>query len=78
MQFCCFKCGKIVDFTAAVPIGPRNGCPKCNADLHCCRNCQFYDPAQLNQCSEPQAEWVRDKETANLCEFFQPNPLLLA
>ena len=78
MQFCCFKCGKLIDVTAAAPIGTRDGCPKCDADLHCCRNCRFYDPAQHNQCAETQAEWVRVKEAANLCGYFQPNPVLLA
>ena len=46
-------------------------CPKCAAYLHCCRNCRFYDPNAHNQCREPQAEWVQDKEMANFCDFFE-------
>lgn len=42
------------------------------AYLHCCRNCRFYDPNAHNQCREPQAEWVKDKEMANFCDFFEP------
>lgn len=45
-------------------------CPHCAQDLHCCRNCRFYEPATSNQCSEPQADGVTDKERSNLCEFF--------
>lgn len=47
-------------------------CPKCLSYLHCCRNCRFYDPNAHNQCREPQAEWVKDKEAANYCDFFEP------
>lgn len=25
-----------------------------------------------NKCAEPAAEWVRDKEKGNFCEFFTP------
>ncbi|MFQ5877065.1 MAG: hypothetical protein ACE5JH_05170 [Acidobacteriota bacterium] len=45
-------------------------CPHCSRDLHCCLNCRFHDPAVSNQCSEPQAEPVLDKERANFCEYF--------
>ncbi|MGA8185577.1 MAG: hypothetical protein WB819_18275 [Terriglobia bacterium] len=56
----------------------RDTCPNCDADLHCCRNCRFYDPGKHNECAETQAEWVRDKEASNYCGYFQPNPVLLA
>lgn len=47
-------------------------CPQCASYLHCCRNCHFFAPAAHNQCREPQAEWVKDKEAANFCDYFQP------
>ena len=78
MQFSCSKCGKVIDYSAAAPVGKRDVCPKCDADLHCCKNCRHYDPAKHNQCAEPQAEWVRDKDAANHCDYFSPNPVLLA
>jgi len=56
----------------------RDTCPACDTDLHCCRNCRFYDPGKHNECTETQAEWVRDKEASNYCDYFQPNPVLLA
>jgi hypothetical protein len=40
--------------------------------LRCCRNCRFYDPGAPQQCREPQAEPVRDKEAGNYCDFFEP------
>lgn len=46
-------------------------CSKCRMSLKACKNCRFHDPAAHNQCREPAAEWVRDKELANFCEFFE-------
>ncbi len=40
--------------------------------MHSCRHCRFFAPGRSNQCSEPQAEWVRDKERANFCGYFAP------
>ncbi len=39
--------------------------------LHCGHNCHFYDPVAHNQCREPQADWVKDKEMANFCDYFE-------
>ena len=41
--------------------------------MHCCKNCRFFDPGKNNQCSETQAEWVRDKLKANFCDYFEAN-----
>jgi hypothetical protein len=78
MQFNCWKCGEAIQVPAGDKVGNRGACPKCDADLHACRNCQFYDRSKNNQCREPQAEWTRDKEAANYCDYFQPNPTLMA
>ena len=51
--------------------GRNQTCPKCSSYLHCCCNCRFHDPAAHNQCREPQAEWVKDKEMANFCDYFE-------
>jgi hypothetical protein len=72
MTFPCWKCGETIQLAAGNRIGSRDTCPRCDADLHSCRNCDFYDPSKNNQCSEPQAEWVRDKEAANYCDYYRP------
>ena len=41
--------------------------------MHCCKNCRFFDPGKNNQCSEPQAEYVRDKVRDNFCDYFEAN-----
>jgi hypothetical protein len=45
-------------------------CPNCQSDLHCCKNCTFYDKTVHNQCRETQAEWTANKEKANFCDYF--------
>jgi hypothetical protein len=67
----CWKCGREIDTTERV--GFRDYCPGCDRALHSCRNCDFYDPAYNNQCREPMAERVVDKERANFCEYFSPS-----
>jgi hypothetical protein len=64
----CWRCGTAID--ARQRVGRRDACPRCAADLHCCRNCGFHDPSMHNQCREPQAERQVDKERGNFCEWF--------
>ena len=78
MFFNCWKCRRKIECPSGSRVGTRDTCPRCGSDLHACLNCQFYDPAKHNQCAENQAEWVRHKEAANYCDYFRPNPTLLA
>lgn len=65
----CHRCGAGIG--ALERVGRRDVCLSCGADLHCCRNCEFHDPARHNQCREPQAERQVDKERGNFCEYFR-------
>ena len=51
-------------------VGRRDTCPWCEADLHCCLNCAFYDTHYADACREPNAEPVSEKDRSNFCEFF--------
>lgn len=64
----CYRCG--TDIGRLERVGRRDRCLTCDADLHCCRNCQFYDPTRNNHCREPQAERQVEKEAGNFCDFF--------
>lgn len=64
----CHFCGSELDMEGRV--GRRDQCPFCGRDLHICLNCRFYDPGAYNQCHEPQAERVVDKERSNFCDYF--------
>jgi len=66
----CFACDTSIDLAPGDRVAFRATCDGCNADLHCCRNCGFHDPGAQNQCREPGAEWVGDRERANHCEDF--------
>lgn len=65
----CFSCGKELEITERV--GRQETCPQCGADFHCCRNCRFYDTTAYNECHEPVAERVLEKEKANFCDYFE-------
>jgi hypothetical protein len=36
--------------------------------------CEFFDTAAPQQCREPVADLVSDKQRANFCGYFQINP----
>jgi hypothetical protein len=65
---CCHSCKKPVE--ADGRVGRADTCPHCDADLHCCLNCRFYDAGSHNKCREAQAERVVDKESSNFCDYF--------
>jgi hypothetical protein len=66
----CFHCGRQIELKQRVDF--REMCPGCDRSLHVCLNCDFYDTTFNNQCREPQAERVVDKDRANFCEYFSP------
>jgi hypothetical protein len=66
----CWKCSEEIKPRERIEI--HADCTRCGAALHCCRNCRFYDPEYHNQCREPMAERVVDKERFNFCEYFAP------
>lgn len=46
-------------------------CPDCHGDLHCCRNCIYYEKGSHFDCHETVDECVNDKEKANFCDSFK-------
>jgi|SRR5882672_6453255 len=64
----CRACG--AEISSAERIRRTDECPACASDLHSCRNCRHFNPKVHNQCEEPVAEWVSDKERANFCDYF--------
>ena len=47
-------------------------CPACKRAVHACKNCKFYKPGYANDCTEPVAEYVTEKDRANFCDYFEP------
>ena len=64
----CHRCGREPQLLSE--LERTDSCPFCQSDLKCCLNCRLFDPTANNQCREPQAEWVPEKDKANFCEFF--------
>jgi hypothetical protein len=69
--FFCFNCQK--EIVLLGKPGRRDECIHCRADVHVCKNCEFYDPKVYNECREPSADVVLEKERANFCDFFTPH-----
>jgi hypothetical protein len=68
----CHACGHRLDVAGSERIGFAEVCEACSADLHCCANCAHHDASAYNECREPGAERVSDRERANRCEYFRP------
>ena len=47
-------------------------CPKCNAELHCCKQCTHFEPSTRFQCLKPIPARIPYKDKANECELFSP------
>ena len=67
----CWKCGASLA-EVPVPFARTAECPRCRADLHVCRMCEFFDPGVRRGCREPVAEEVSDRERANFCGYLVP------
>ncbi len=65
----CYQCGEKLN--AGSTVGRRDVCPSCGSDVHVCLNCRFYDPGSYNDCREPQAERVVEKDRSNFCDYFE-------
>jgi len=64
----CHACLKGLEIKT--PVGRREICSFCGADLHCCLNCAFHEIGAYNDCREPQAERVIEKNRSNFCDYF--------
>ena len=64
----CFNC------STPLPNGTAfNGtCPKCNAALHCCKQCAHFEPSTRFQCLKPIPVRIASKDKANECALFSP------
>ena len=65
----CWNCG-----TELTPLdyGRADTCTKCGRDTKVCKGCIFYEKGINNDCREPQADRVVEKERSNFCDYFKP------
>jgi hypothetical protein len=69
----CYRCGASLD-ALTLPLARLDECPKCHAQMHVCRMCTRFAPRLPKGCTEDDAPEVRDKKSANFCDYFKPNP----
>ena len=62
----CNACGA----QAQANINFDSTCPKCNGDLHTCRQCSFFDPSARFECTKPIVARIMNKNARNMCELF--------
>jgi ubiquitin len=68
----CAACGA----KAPPNIGVESSCPKCNADLHTCRQCTYFDPAARFECRKSIPARIVNKNARNTCELFAPRTVV--
>lgn len=68
----CWRCGEELT-ELRFPVSRREECPECRAEIHVCKQCEYYDARVANTCREDRAEYVSDKEKANFCDYFKAN-----
>ncbi len=63
----CANCG------ALLPKGfdPNAQCPRCNFELHCCKQCVHFDTSTRWECTRPILARVSPKDARNQCTFYE-------
>lgn len=67
MRARCPTCGAVL----APGFDPNGKCPRCNAELHCCKQCVHFDTAARFECTQPIPERIAKKDARNDCTFFE-------
>ena len=62
----CASCGA----KAPNVISLETTCPKCNGDLHTCRQCTYFDPGSHFECRKTITARIVNKNANNKCELF--------
>jgi hypothetical protein len=69
----CYRCGESLA-ALTLPLARLDECLKCRAQLHVCKMCTRFTTRIPKGCTEEDAPEVRDKKSANFCDYFKPNP----
>ena len=70
----CYKCGTVIHIDHIERIPRSEECPKCFAAVRSCMMCEFYDTKAYNECREPMAERITEKEKSNFCDYYKFGP----
>lgn len=64
----CYNCANTL--LPGVDFGTQ--CPKCAAQLHCCKQCSHFEPSTRFQCMKPIPVRIAVKDAQNECTLFSP------
>jgi hypothetical protein len=67
MRARCSNCGAVL----APGFDVNAGCPRCQSDLHCCKQCVHFDTGKQFECNQPISEGIAKKDATNNCTFFE-------
>ena len=71
MDILCFSCHKNYEIDESRAVARNEECNHCGAATRCCKMCDFYDENSFNECREPMAERISEKEKPNFCNYFR-------
>jgi len=63
----CANCGAVL----TPGFDPNGTCPKCQFELHCCKQCRFFDSGAQFECTQPIQERISPKDAKNSCTFYE-------
>ena len=63
----CSNCGAVL----APGFDPNGQCPRCKFELHCCKQCRFFDTGARFECMKPIPERISPKDAKNNCTFYE-------
>ena len=63
----CSDCGAVL----TPGFDPNGQCPKCHLELHCCKQCRFFDTGAQFECTQPIRERISPKDARNNCTFYE-------
>ena len=63
----CHRCGHLVNTVILV----NTACAKCGVALHCCAQCESFDPGARYECMQPITARVTPKDAFTTCQHFE-------
>jgi hypothetical protein len=63
----CHRCGHLVNSVILV----NTACAKCGVALHCCAQCESFDPGARYECMQPITARVTPKDAFTTCQHFE-------
>jgi predicted RNA-binding Zn-ribbon protein involved in translation (DUF1610 family) len=63
----CSNCGAVL----VAGFDAKGKCPKCGFELHCCKQCRFFDSGAQFECTQPIPARITPKDAKNDCTFYE-------